>query len=389
MAKAKQIKLSNILGQPSWVVASDCVEMAITQLGGHLAPVLFYADGKTPIQPYWVAPWYRIKEMKFPRAAAVLKPLRGDFFCMPFGANAAEYNGEQHVCHGEPGCDKWKFVCACEGEDVVKLTLSMNTKVRKGKIVKETWLKNGHNTVYQSHELRGYAGKMPVANHHTLAMPDVPESVLVSMSSLKMGITNPVSGDIANYDYGVIAESEKFSDLTKVPSRWKKPATVDCSKFPTRKGYGDLIQCFHDPKDKFSWVTATYTNEGFMWYSLKLTEQYPAVMMWILNNNRHSYPWDIFEGACLGLENSCSYLACGLADSVKANPATKAGFKTCMQFDPKTPSRVNVIQGVVRVPSGFGKATDAKFDKGKVTFISGSKKAIAKVNWEFLETSSL
>jgi hypothetical protein len=308
---------------------------------------------------------------------------------MPFGANSTPYDGEQHSCHGEPACDKWKYVDLCDDGDVAKLTLAMNTKTRKGKVVKETWLKNGQNAIYQSHELRGYTGKMPVANHHTLALPDVPESVLVSMSSLKMGFTNPVVGDIANFDYAGVAASETFKDLTKVPTVFKKPATCDCSKFPTRRGYGDLLQAFHNPADKFSWVTATYTTEGFMWYSLKLTAHYPAVMMWIFNNNRHAFPWDIFDDACLGLENSCSYLACGLADSVKANPASRAGFKTCVTLCPEMPTRINVIQGLVRVPSGFGKATSANFDKGKITFISGDKKAVAKVNWEFLETNSL
>ncbi|HNX27509.1 MAG TPA: hypothetical protein PKK48_08905, partial [Phycisphaerae bacterium] len=384
MAK-KQIKLKEVLGQPSWVMSTDNVKMAISQLGGQLAPVIFFADSKTPVQPYWVAPWYRIKDMKFPRTDTVLKPLRGDFFCLPFGANAEKYEGEQHTCHGEAGTEKWKYVNLCDDGKIVKLTLSMNTKIRKGRIVKDTWLKNGHNAVYQSHELSGYAGKIPLANHHTLAMSDTPESVLVSMSSLKMGFTNPVAGDIDKYDYAFVATNEKFRDLAKVPTRFKTPATCDCSKLPTRKGYGDLVQCFHNPSDRISWVTATYTSEGFMWYSLKLTEQYPAVTVWLFNNNRHNYPWDIFEDACLGLENSCSYLACGLADSVRPNPASRAGFKTYATFSPKTPSRINIIQGVVRVPAGFGKATSAKFDKGKVTFISGTKKAVAKVDWEFLE----
>ena len=80
-------KIKTIASQPSWVIRNDSVELAITQLGGHLAPVTFFSGSGKEIQPYWIAPWANEKK-KFPAEAAVLKPLRGDFFCMPFGANA-------------------------------------------------------------------------------------------------------------------------------------------------------------------------------------------------------------------------------------------------------------------------------------------------------------
>jgi len=44
-------------GQPSWVIQSDQVELAITEIGGHMAPVTFYRKDPSPVQPYHISPW--------------------------------------------------------------------------------------------------------------------------------------------------------------------------------------------------------------------------------------------------------------------------------------------------------------------------------------------
>ncbi|MFM7035583.1 MAG: hypothetical protein ACKOYJ_10465 [Planctomycetia bacterium] len=38
-----------IHGQPSWIIATDDVELAITKRGGHMAPVTFDRKAGTPI----------------------------------------------------------------------------------------------------------------------------------------------------------------------------------------------------------------------------------------------------------------------------------------------------------------------------------------------------
>ena len=383
-------KEKTIANQPSWVISNDTVEMAITKLGGHLAPVTFFKDSKNPIQPYWIAPWDGNK-CKLPAVAGVLKPLRGDFFCMPFGANAAPVDGKQYPVHGEPAVRKWTFRKLEKTDKVTTLTLSMNTGLSKGKIVKKKFLVDGHSAVYSTHTLSGYSGSIPIGHHHTIKLPEEPESVLVSSSPILFGMTNPTpAGNPAEGEYPSLAGGEKFSSITSVPSLFKKPAVVDCSKFPTRKGYGDLVQIYQKPGDGKTpaWVTATYTSEGFLWYSLKEVAVMPATVFWIYNHSRWSPPW-AGQSACLGLENTCSFFAEGLADSTKANVLRRAGISTATKLSPKVPTDIRVIQGVLRVPKGFGKVAKAKFEKGKVTFFSGSKKASTKVNWEFLYSGEL
>src|SRR5690349_17412766 len=99
------MKTKKIFGQPSWRFASQTVEAFLTERGGHLGPVTFKVDGKK-ISPFSVAPWWNEKLDK--RLPAIIRVLRGDFFCMPFGGNETPFGKEQHPVHGDPANLKWK-----------------------------------------------------------------------------------------------------------------------------------------------------------------------------------------------------------------------------------------------------------------------------------------
>src|SRR5690242_9546807 len=86
-----------IFGQPSWRLETREVTAFITELGGHVGPVTFRL-GDREIQPFSIAPWY--DEEIGDRYPGILRVLRGDFFCLPFGANWTEFNGEKHELHG-------------------------------------------------------------------------------------------------------------------------------------------------------------------------------------------------------------------------------------------------------------------------------------------------
>src|SRR3954471_279357 len=72
-----------IHSQPSWVISTPQVELAVTERGGQMAPVTFFRDTPKPVQPYHISPWQDegLKDLPAP----VLASLRGDWFCVPFG----------------------------------------------------------------------------------------------------------------------------------------------------------------------------------------------------------------------------------------------------------------------------------------------------------------
>ena len=137
--------MKKIFGSESWRLASDKVEAFITK-SGHLGPVTFQLP-RQRIQPYAIAPW---AEEKLPVGSpAVLNALRGDFFCMPFGANARSWRGEQHPLHGEPAGGAWRIESARRTAGGAEFVAVLRPRVRPGLIRKRLSLVDGQTVVYR------------------------------------------------------------------------------------------------------------------------------------------------------------------------------------------------------------------------------------------------
>jgi hypothetical protein len=357
--------------------------MFVTKNGGHMAPVHFYRDSKSPVQPYYISPWQNdnLKDLPDP----VLVPLRGDFFCMPFGGNAEAFKGEKYTGHGEVSSSKWSFVRLEKKDGITTLTLQMKTKIRKGKVTKKFTLVDGHNAVYSAHTIEGFTGKMPLGHHCTLDVPEKEGSLRVAVSKFAFGMTNPVIfSNPKNREYQSLAINARFTDLTKVPVLAKDDPPADCTSFPQREGYTDLIQIFKKASKTPAWTAVTCQDRGYLWYSLKDAAVLPGTVFWISNKGRHGWPWD-GRNRCLGMEENCSYFAEGLVPSIKPNVISKAGFPTTVTFSPTRPTTVKLIQGVVKVPKGFVNVKEVRFAPGKVTFLSTKGKSVtADIRHEFL-----
>lgn len=372
--------------QPSWVLRNSQVELAMTQLGGHLAPVRFYRDTSEPVQPYYVNPWHGEKRKI---GEPVLIPLRGDFFCLPFGGPGS-FQGKSFPCHGETATAKWRLSGAEKAGKVTRMTLTMRTSLAPGKVTQRLALVEGHNVVYWQDVLEGFSGRYPLGHHATLAMPAEQQACQIATSEFLFGMTNPVAaGDPAEGSYYCLGIEKEFHDLKRVPTVWKDDAFADCSAFPTRKGFCDLLAVFHKTGSQPAWTTATFEKQGYLWFSLKDPRMLPTLMMWVENHGRHTPPWN-GRNSCLGLEDVCGYFAQGLAASLRPNPVAKAGVPTAVELSPKQPTIVNYIQGVAKIPRGFLKVKNVVFKPGliKIVSVTGHKIAVP-VAHEFLATGDL
>jgi len=310
-----------IHSQPSWVIANDEVELAITKLGAHMAPVTFFRTGKRPVRPYYISPW---QDENVCVPAPVLGPLRGDFFCLPFGGNAKSFRGEKHPPHGEACGNPWSLEgCESRGR-VVTLKLDFETSARPGRIRRELSLVEGNNVVYSRTLVTGFAGPAPISHHAILAVPQRERTMLCSCSPFWRGCTYPVDfGSPAVGEYQSLAPGKTFRDLAKVPSIFRGRPAEDCTAFPTRPGFCDLVQVFERPAKRksncLSWVTVVNTEEGWLWFALKDSRQMPGRTFWMENRGRHNPPWN-GRNACLGIEDGCMYFDLGLVESCETKP---------------------------------------------------------------------
>ena len=380
----------SVHSQPSAILATKDVEVAVTTRGGHMAPVTFFRSSDRPVQPYSVSPWQ--DEAPLPMPAPVLVTLRGDFFCMPFGGNSAEVAGEKHPPHGEIVGELWEVVGTKQAGDVSTLTMEIDTKVRKGRVIKDLSLVDGQNAVYSRHTIEGFAGRAPLGHHATLAMPEKEGAVRIATSPIRFGMTCPgVFSDPKQREYQALLPGAKWTDLAKVPVAWKGAADADLTRLPGRYGYADLVQLVNESSEKTggpAWTTATFPADGYLWFALKDPAVLTTTVFWMENHGRHGHPWN-GRNNCLGIEDATAFFADGLAASVSDNLLSKEGIATAVTLTADKPTTVNYIQGVVRIPEGFENVKTLEFAPGEVTFVSTTgQRVTAPVRHEFLATGT-
>jgi len=345
------MKLTRILGQPSWQFTSDKVEAAITEQGGHLAPVRFRLERKT-VQPYSIAPW--AEEQVDSKTPALLQSLRGDFFCAPFGGNDKPYRGEKHPAHGETAQSKWKLESLKKSADATELHLSMKIKTRRGRVDKTIRLRKGDTAVYCQHVISGMSGKMAPGHHATLKFPDAAGSGLIDTSPISYGQVLPVPFELpANGGYNSLKVGATFSSLQKVPAA--DGTTTDLSVYPARRGFEDLVMVTHQAALDFAWTTVTFPDEGYIWFALKDPRVLRSTVLWISNGGRHYAPWNGRHINVMGLEDVTAYFHMGLAESAAPNPISERGVATHLDLKASTPLVINYIMGVAAIPTKWGR----------------------------------
>jgi len=379
------LKTDHRYSQYVWVLRSDTLECAITHNGGHMAPVTFFVNSATPIQPYYISPW---QDEGIKVDEPVLATLRGDFFCLPFGANPA-WKGEEHRVHGEVAYKRWKPAAFTDHKGVKTLTLTLEPEVRPGKVTKRVSLRDGENVLYLQHELEGFSGKMPLGHHATLA-PPAKGALRLSTSPLQFGQTSPrAAACTADREYYALAPNTRFKRLDHVPTIWKDEPYTDCSVFPAREGFVDILSLYARTGPHPAWTCAAAPESGYLWFSLKDPAMLPATTLWMENHGRHGAPWN-GRNCCIGLEDVCAYHAEGLKASVQPNDINAEGIPTCHVLSKRKSTVINYIEGAVRIPRGFDRVQRVRFLDDEIEFIAHSGRTVATpVRHTFIKTGAL
>jgi hypothetical protein len=372
----REPRTETIASQPSWVIENDEVRLALTLNGGHMAPVTFFRNSGTPVEPYYISPWHgEGLSIQDP----VHRTLRGDFFCMPFGRGSVDKGGT-HPTHGEPATSTWGLGSVEQSGGLTQITALMSSSTLRGRISKSISLVAGQNVVYIRHVLEGYDLRAPLGHHATLAGSEQPDSLLLATSAVQFGRVSPrPPGTFENGgEYNALLGGATFRNISKVPTVWKEMAFDSCAAFPRRRGFCDIIQVYNKVTRGPAWVAAVNPTQGWLWFSLKDPAILPSTVFWMENHGRHAVPWN-GRTCCLGVEDVCGYFARGLSSSAKRNDLNQAGIPTAIKLSPGQPTAVNYIQGVTRIPKGFGRVRTARFEKGKVSFISETGKTAGAV----------
>jgi hypothetical protein len=377
--------LIKVLGQPSWRIRTPRIDAFVTQTGAHLAPVTFDRTGRK-IAPLSVAPW---ATEKLDRSAPnIIKGLRGDFFCMPFGGNTTPYRNEKHPVHGETANARWKFQSLDRAGDRTRLHLSLKPRVRPGRVDKYIFAAHDHDAIYQRHVITGMTGPMPIGHHAMLKFPDEAGAGVVSTSRFIQGQVFPEPVEQPeNRGYSILKPGATFDTLGNVPMITGD--STDLSRYPARRGFEDIVMLVADDSLDFAWTAVAFPKQRYAWFALKDPRILRSTIFWISNGGRHYAPWNGRHINVMGLEEVTSYFHGGIAESVAKNPLNQRGIATFHTLVPDKPLVVNYIFGVAQIPAGFDRVADITASKGGVTLISDSgKKVTASIDVRFLNQSA-
>lgn len=315
----------------------------ITDDGGHLGPVKFCIGRKT-YEPFATAPWYGKPEAK--KLIPLLRELRGDFFCAPFG-NGPAWQGEAHPPHGEPANARW----AKQRLQNDCLVATLKTHIRPGIITKTITTHPNETNLYITHVLEGMGGQMCLGHH---AMLDFTRNGAgrISTSRLQLAQVLPVPfEDPATGGYSSLKQGAWFRKLDSVPLAMG--GRTDLTHYPAREGFEDLVMVHHKDADDFAWVAVVFPQRKFVWFSLKNPTYLASTVLWHSNGGRHYAPWNGRHRGVLGIEDVTAYFHLGLAASIQNNSWKEKGVPTTLPLKRSKLTRIPYIMGIVPIPEHF------------------------------------
>jgi len=349
--------MKKIFGQQSFVIRNRNVEAAVTELGGHLGPVRF-SLGRKKVQPFSVAPWWN--EKLAAGTPTLLRVLRGDFFCLPFGGNAKPWHGERHPPHGETANARWRLESLKREGDEVNLRLSLKTRVRPGRVDKRIRLLDGHTVVYQEHVISGMSGPMPLGHHAMLKFPDREGAGRLSTSKMALGqVFVEAAERPSERGYSVLKPGAVFDQLNRVPDI--TGGTADLTHYPARRGFEDIVMLVADPRLKVAWNAVAFPEDGYVWFALRDPRVLASTVLWISNGGRHYPPWNGRHVNVMGVEDVTAWFHYGLAQSAEPNPLTTLGYKTHQVLTATEPFTVRYVMGVAPIGQRFGRVANIQF----------------------------
>lgn len=364
--------MQRIHGEPSFHLRTPEIDLYVTERGGQMAPVIFHLADRY-VSPYSLAPW---EPAEFPDLPPLLSMLRGDFLCLPFGA---QENGPPH---GETANAKWTQLDA----DARSLRFLMETTDTGASVVKTIATREGQHAVYFEHEISNLEGDFSYGNHPIIDFSGLPECTgRVSISPFKWASVFPGPfSDPAAGESQALVEGAVFSDLRVVPLA--RGGTTDLTRYPQREGNEDLVMLASVPAtaaQPFAWSAAVL--DGYVWFSLKNPVDFPSTLLWISNAGRTAPPWNGRHRGRMGIEDVCSYFSNGV-DQSRLDLLRKQQIATTRRFHRDETVTLRNIQAVAAVPEDFGTVATILPEGDGAVRLTGESGAsvIVPIDWRFL-----
>lgn len=317
-----------------------------------LGPVWFTLPDGREVQPFAVAPWSSDRAETLQAIPPILRSLRGDFPCVPFGIPAPRDDMPDRwsrdvdmtaipvdgFAHGFGANHSWQLDSVTDDGIAVFIDYPETHAVRR--VARRITPIDGPGlSIELTVEMRRNA-ELPIGLHPIFALPNEPGKARLEIPSLRNVRTFPVSvepGSILLPDQ----ESGALTDLATLDDRM-----LDLTHLPLDAKTEELLSVLPDEGK------ATLIREDQS-YAVTLgwdVEVFPHCLLWLSNAGRDAYPWNGSFRA-LGIEPVCSVFDLGQAFSGSpSSPFAKDGVPTRVRLTAKHPFRTRYSIGVSANP---------------------------------------
>ena len=305
--------------------------VSVQSLGAMIGPTVFVLPDGRKVSPFHIAPW-RQDEVS-PDLPAILRRLRGEWPCVPFGADAVRdlplgwaadgvsFSGAG-VPHGHASNADWRFDDGGGDALVMQCDYPAQHPIR--------WLRRKVRPDPAAAALdftltvtARQACRLPIGLHPTFRLPEASQADLVP-PAFRQGRVFPLMVESTS----LLAPDAVFSDLSAVPLA--TGGAVSLARLPLPGKSEELVQLCGVSGD----FVLRYPAEGFQVRLSWNIDHFPSVLLWVSNRGRSYAPWNSRHTA-LGIEPVCSAFDLGPAVSAGTNPIAQGGTPTAVAFAPE------------------------------------------------------
>jgi hypothetical protein len=306
---------------------------AVQALGGMLGPVTFLLPDGRQVSPLHVAPWFDDPA----RAAhpAILRELRGEWPCVPFGADgpralprgwsqAGDSADASGLPHGPSSNAEWEFTNLSVSSVEMRCDYPGDHPIRR--LIRTISADPGAPALDLSLTVEARRPcRLPFGLHPTLCLPTAGQARLIP-PGFREGRVFPLDVEPGR---GLLAPGASFDSLDRVPRR--DGGVQSLAALPLAQPTEELVQ--------LCGVTGGFRLRHPDGWQLRLdwdATVFPSLLLWVSNRGRDAAPWN-GRHLALGAEPVCAAFDLGPAVSAGGNPISAAGIATARDFDPDRP----------------------------------------------------
>lgn len=306
--------------------------LSVQRLGAMMAPVCFLLDGQRQVCPMHIAPW-----ADEPGAAAlpgILRRLRGDWPCVPFGAAAPLLNGtarwaadqeqvdggDNHV-HGYASNHDWDWCAAPSGQLVLAIDYPTDSPVHRLERRIEPVPGKAAVDLHLSIQVRRDC-RLPIGLHPVFRLPARTGAACLEPPLFSQGLSYPGTLEPGA---ALIAPDQAFSDLAQL--RRRDGGLLDATVLPLADEVEELLQL----NDVEGHCSLAYADERYRVRLHWQKEHFPSLLLWLSNHGRKAEPWR-GRHLALGIEPVCSPFGLNIGTALADNPIARSGTPTARAF---------------------------------------------------------